>query len=184
MPLSDTKTGYGSVSIALHWIGAICIAAMWILGNNMEDLPPAEALAARQSHISVGLALFAILALRIIWRMASGGTRKDPTAAPSIFDRVATYVHYGLLASIAILILSGPLSIWFGGRPLEMFGMVSVPSPFPKVSMLHEGFEVAHVITSKVILPLILLHVAGALKHLLIDRDGVVRRMLVPARDA
>ncbi|MEJ1158140.1 cytochrome b [Prosthecomicrobium sp. N25] len=182
MTVRDTDQGYGPLSIALHWIGGALVVALFILGNRMEDLPRGPELAAAKSlHIGVGMLAFALLAFRIAWR-AANPVPPLPTGQPAALDRLARLVQVAMLATIAILIVSGPLSIWASGRPIEVFGIVSLGSPLPKMNALKEGLEIVHSIAAKVILVLVGLHVLGALKHLVVDRDGVVRRMLVPVR--
>lgn len=181
MSVKDSTAGYGSLSIALHWIGAALVIALFILGNRLEDIPKGpDFIAARNLHVGLGVIGFAFLAARILWRLASP-VPHVASNSPAL-DRVAVFVQAALLALIAVLIVTGPLSIWAGGRPINLFDIASIPSPMPKIDWLHEGLEVVHAIASKAILVLVGLHVLGALKHAIVDRDGLIRRMLVPAR--
>lgn len=180
MSVTDTPTGYGRLSIALHWLGAIGMIALFVLGQRMEDLPRGpELLAARGLHVGVGMALFLVLALRVVWRLANGFKYKP--AEPGLLDRVATVVHVGLLVVIVGLLVSGPLSIWANGRPIDVFGFVSLASPLPRIEWLHEAAEEGHEVLTTLLIPLVALHVLGALKHAVLDRDGTLKRMLVPA---
>jgi cytochrome b561 len=89
-----------------------------------------------------------------------------------------------LLLAILIQFISGPLAIWSGGRDINVFDLFAIPTPFAERNeAVHEGAEVAHAIGRWMLLSLIVLHVLGALKHAFIDRDGVLRRMLAPAKD-
>lgn len=182
MALGDTRQGYGSLSILLHWLGAALVVALFVLGQRIEGLPRGpEMLAARNLHVGVGVAAFLILAARIAWRLANPVAHG--AAAPTALDRFAAFVQHAMLAVIALLIVTGPLSIWAGGRAIDVFGLFALPSPLPKIEWLHEATETVHGVGSKLILALVAVHVLGALKHAVIDRDSVVRRMLVPAAE-
>lgn len=64
------------------------------------------------------------------------------------------------------------------GRSVDVFGLVSIASPMPEMRGLHEVLEEVHEFASHALVPLLALHVLGALKHLFIDRDGVFQRIL------
>lgn len=178
MSLRNTATAYGWAAIALHWISAIGVVALYFLGEAMEEAPGrAEKLAAQDLHVSVGVLLFTFLAARLLW---SAGQRGPHPLEPNRWLRLTAQAVQGLfLLMIAVLIVTGPLSVWSAARPIEMFDLLSLPSPFPaRVDWLHEATEEIHGAATKLFWPLIALHVAGALKHLLFDRDRTLQRML------
>lgn len=182
MSLSNTRAAYGWIAIGLHWISAIGVTALYFLGEALEDAHGrAERMAARELHVSVGLLLFTFLAARLFWSLSQ--------PAPDPIDRgrwtriLAKTVQGLFLAMIAVLLVTGPLSVWAGARPLAIFDLLVIPSPFPaRVEWLHEACETLHEWAAKLFWPLIALHVAGALKHLIIDRDRTLQRMLWVAR--
>lgn len=178
MTLLNTKAAYGWVAIALHWISAVGFIALYFLGEAMEDAGGrAEAAAARDLHVSVGMLLFTFMAARLFWSFSQPHPR---SLEPNRWLRMAAMaVHLTFLAAIAVLIVTGPLAIWSAGRPIEVFDLFSLPSPFSgRVEWLHEGAEEVHELAAKLFWPLIVLHVGGALKHLIIDRDRTMQRML------
>jgi cytochrome b561 len=61
-----------------------------------------------------------------------------------------------------------------------VFNWFAIPSPLPPTRSYGELIQHAHSLAAYAIIPLVGLHILGALKHALIDRDGVLRRMLVP----
>jgi len=98
---------------------------------------------------------------------------------------LATATHQLLLLAILIQIVSGPLAIWSGGRAINVFDVVSIPSPFAERNQgVHEFAELLHAIGRWSLIVLGSLHVLAVLKHTFIDKDGVLRRMLTPARSA
>lgn len=178
MSLNNTKASYGWMAIALHWISAVGVVVLYMLGEKMEDAPDRAAkIAAQGLHVSVGVLLFTFLAARLFWSLS------QPAPAPLELNRwlrIAAKVVQGLfLLMIAVLIVTGPLSVWSTIRPLVVFDLFSLPSPFPsRVGWLHELAEEVHGLATKLFWPLIVLHVGGALKHLVFDRDGTLQRIL------
>ncbi|MCT8267588.1 cytochrome b/b6 domain-containing protein [Afifella sp. JA880] len=179
MQVEDTRSGYGALSLAIHWLAAAGIIALWLLGNQMEDLARGPArTAALDLHVSVGVVLFVILAARVLWRLFS--TLPDSPDGPPALRIFSRAVQVGLLLCLTILIISGPMTIWTAGRPLPVFGLFAISSPLTENHSLHEVFETVHVVTSKVILVLFLVHVLGALK-LWVTRPSLLR-MVAPGR--
>jgi len=178
MSIGNTRRAYGWAAIGLHWISAGAMLALYLLGERMEEASGRSAkLAAQDLHVSVGVLLFAFLAARLLW---SASQPKPSPLEPNRWFQMAAKTVQGLfLLMIAVLLVTGPLAIWSAARPIEVFDLFSIPSPFPtRVDWLHEAAEEIHGVASKLFWPLIALHVAGALKHLVIDRDGTLQRML------
>lgn len=178
MALRNTKSAYGWMAIALHWISAAGVVALYLLGEQMEDAPDRAAkIAAQDLHVSVGVLLFTFLAARLLWSASQPAPR---SLERNRWFRIAAKVVQGLfLLMIAVLIVTGPLAVWSTTRPLAVFDLFSLPSPFPsRVGWLHELAEEVHGAAGKLFWPLIVLHVGGALKHLLLDRDGTFQRIL------
>ena len=178
MSLTNTRAAYGWIAIALHWISAVGVTALYFLGERMEDAADrAEKIAARDLHVSVAMLLIAFLAARLFW------TASQPSPRPIEQNRVlriAAHAVQGLfLLMIAVLIVTGPLTVWSTGQPLQVFDLIAIPSPFAaRVDWLHEACEEVHGAATKLFWPLIALHVAGAVKHLVYDRDRTLQRML------
>jgi cytochrome b561 len=178
MSLGNSKAAYGWVAIGLHWISAVGVIALYFLGEAMEKAGGrAEAAAARDLHVSVGMLLFTFMAARLFW--SASQPRPGPLERNRWLQLAAKAVHILFLAMIAALLVTGPLVIWSLARPIQVFDLFSLASPFPaRVGWLHEAAEEAHKLASKLFWPLIGLHVGGALKHLAIDRDRTLQRML------
>jgi cytochrome b561 len=178
MRLHNTRAAYGWAAIALHWITAAGVVALYLLGENMEEASGRAAkLAARDLHVSVAAMLFAFLAARVLW------SASQPAPHPLERNRglqIAAKAVQGLfLAMIVVLLITGPLAVWSTGRPIVVFDLFSIPSPFPaRIRWLHEAAGEVHGAATKLFWPLIVLHVAGALKHMIVDRDRTLQRML------
>lgn len=178
MQIGNTSKAYGWAAIALHWISAGGVIALYFLGEALEEAVgrPAK-IAAMQTHVSVGVLLFTFLAARLFW--SASQPKPEPLEANSWLAIAARVVAIAFLAMIAVQIVTGPLLVWSGARPLQVFNWFAIPSPFPqRIGWLHEAMEIPHKIAPKLFWPLIILHVGGALKHTFLDRDRTMRRML------
>lgn len=176
--MKDSESRFGLVSIFNHWAAAAAMIALLAIGLLFEELPRgAERTFLKDLHVSLGMAVLALLAFRVAWRLYHAFPQALP--APDWQQKSAKAVHWLLLLTIVVLIVTGPLSVWTGGRPIDVFGLVSLPSPFARFEDLHEALEVVHTVAAKpVLLSLLGLHVLAVAKHAVIDRDGMLARMV------
>jgi cytochrome b561 len=183
MSLMNTQDRYGWLTIALHWIAAVGVIAMFTTGVQAYLAEEAGNRAARGAamglHISIGATLFVFFLARVALHYTQ--VRPEKPAQSKLLNTLSTIVQHTLLIAILIQIVSGPLAVWSGGRAINMFDFVSLPSPFPaRNEAVHEFAETLHVIGRLLILVLLPVHVLGALKHLVLDRDSVFSRILWP----
>ena len=181
---NDAKS-YGWLTIALHWIAALGIGLMLVVGLRADFLKEASDragfLEAIGWHISIGATLIAFLAAQVIQYYAQ--KQPAPPEQPRPLQLLALTTHHLLLLAIALLIVSGPMLVWSNGRVISVWGWFAIPSPFAARNHdVHEIAETVHAIGRYMLYGLIPLHVLGVLKHLIIDRDGVMARMLAPKR--
>jgi cytochrome b561 len=178
MSLTNTRSGYGWAAIALHWISAAGVILLYLTGEQMEEAATRTAeQAAKAQHISFGVLLFTFLAARILWTASQ--PKPGALERNRLFHLLAETVQWLFLAMVTVQIVSGPLVEWSAPRALNAFDWFAIPSPFStRVEWLHEAAETVHKLSSNLLWPLLGLHVLGALKHLIIDRDATVRRML------
>lgn len=176
MPTQDTPNSYGSVSRFNHWLGALLVLALLGIGLYFDDLPRGDARRFwRGLHVAIGVFAALFFLWRVVWRMRSTSPLALKQApALQMFSKV---IHVLLLAGIAVLAISGPLSIWATGRGIPVMGWFSVPSPFPAFRSLHEPLEEIHGFVADAMIYLIGLHLLGVIKHQFIDRDNILRRM-------
>jgi cytochrome b561 len=83
-----------------------------------------------------------------------------------------------MLLSIAGLVLTGYLLPWSIGRPIDFSGLIEIPSLLPRSRGLHEVFEEVHDFLGHLIVPLVILHIAGVVKHEIGREEGVLKRMI------
>jgi cytochrome b561 len=125
-------------------------------------------------HKSIGMTIFALTLVRILWRV----THRPPPLPPipRWQERLAHGNHVALYVLLAVQPLVGYLGSEFSGFPVKYFGL-TLPSWAGKNVALKEGLSGVHLAVSWLIVLAIVLHIAGALKHALIDRDGLLARM-------
>lgn len=178
MALKSDDSRWGSAALVFHWLMALLIIVLGIVGLWMADLPNSgQKIKIYAIHKSVGLTVLALALLRLSWRLFDRRPRDVAMPAWQTFAAHATHVL------LYLLMLALPLSGWLynsaSGYPLQWFWSVNLPSlsgganPDLKViaHVVHEwGFYLLAL--------LLLAHVGGALKHHLIDRDDTLVRML------
>ncbi|MBS0563489.1 MAG: cytochrome b, partial [Proteobacteria bacterium] len=184
MPLANTTASYGSVARALHWLTALLILAAVALALYMQGLPQGtDAEVARVSalysvHKTIGLAAFATAIVRILWALI-----QPKPAALHPERRAETFaaeaVHWSLYAAMVVM----PVSGWLFHAATDGFAPILWPFgqslPFvPKSPALAMTFRAIHGLSAKLLYASFALHVLGALKHGLIDRDGTMGRMI------
>ncbi|WP_448579590.1 cytochrome b [Thermaurantiacus sp.] len=185
------RRGYSRLAIALHWV-----IALMILGNLVGGLVAHEMLEAAtgadraqglrlmELHKSAGLTILGLSLVRLATRLLAG-VPALPVHMTATERALARIVHGGFY----VLMLALPLAGWVmvsaspSAAPLSWFGLVSWPLlPVPVSAGLGEAAAEAHELLALGMLALLALHVAGALKHHVLDRDEVLARMLPLAR--
>jgi cytochrome b561 len=177
MPPSDADARYTRTAIVLHWLIALLVIGEFAWGWWMQQIPkqpPGPRVDAFNLHKSVGLVILALMVVRVLWWF---GHRPPPfPPMPSWQAGVARATHFALYGLLLLQPLSGYLGSELSGYPVKFFGVV-LPGWAGKNVPLKELLSVVHLATSWLIAATVALHVAGALKHALVDRDGLMARM-------
>jgi cytochrome b561 len=177
-PHSDPHFGrYTRTAIALHWLIAVAVVVQFCWGWWMQGIPkqpPGVRVDAYNLHKSIGLTLLALMTVRLLWRWRHPAPAFPPM--PKWQAGLAHVVHGLLYAVLFVHPLSGYLGSVFSGYPVKLFGM-TLPAWGSNDPALKSFFSASHLMTSWVLLVAVALHVAGALKHALVDRDGLLSRM-------
>jgi cytochrome b561 len=173
---------YGVPARLLHWLMVLLLAVqipaglvMFYRGNVLNLWNPLTDFL-YSAHKSIGFVLLILLLLRALVRLTAGAPSPEPSLAPWQ-RRVAAANHAGLYA----LLLVVPLLGWLGTSlfpALEVFGVVSLPSISPPNRAASDTVFTLHRLAAFLLVTLIALHIAAALHHRFIRRDGVLRRML------
>ncbi|MBI5237964.1 MAG: cytochrome b [Deltaproteobacteria bacterium] len=178
MAWASTEERYGLVSIVLHWTMAVMIIVLFFWGGYMTDLEythPWYQLAPRL-HKSLGLIVFALLVIRMVWVLLN----KKPAPVPMPdWERITAWVvqklFYLLLLGISF---SGYLIPTANGRPVEFFNLFELPAIVSNIDRQEDIAGDIHRLLTHVIMAVVVLHALAALKHHFLDRDETLIRML------
>lgn len=183
-----TDGRYTRVAMLFHWLVAAGIVANVVLAWTWPHLADDAVRPAIDAHKSIGITILGLAIMRLLWRLTH-----TPPAYPTRYQqwerRLSALVH-GLLY---VMIFVQPLTGWImdsaykdaATHPMRLFGLV----PWPRIGavmglepgakmQVHDGFGAAHYYGSLALYALVALHIAGALKHQLVDRNRELQRML------
>ncbi|HEV7912529.1 MAG TPA: cytochrome b [Albitalea sp.] len=169
-------TRYSGTAIALHWLLAVAIAGSFVVGLYMTGLPLSpQRLKLYSWHKWAGAVVLALSAWRLLERLR----RRPPEDLPMRpWQRRAAHATHQLLY---LLFFAVPLAGWAyssaAGFPLVIFGVLPLPDFVPADKALAEAIRPLHEWLSWAMALLVAAHVAAALKHHYIDRDGILSRM-------
>lgn len=167
---------YDAVTISFHWLTAALVVTLfgtaWLWNNTPRDwhLHSLEGV-----HISLGIALAAVLVGRLAWRAIAG--RKLP-AATDFTGRLSRAVHWALYGLLAVQVGLGFMLRWMQGEDFSFFGLVSIPQLFTPDRAFSHQIEGLHNIAAWALLAVAGGHALAALIHRYVLKDGVLRRML------
>ena len=160
----------------LHWLMAICLLAMLFIGVGMVSTIMPKYLGLVSIHKSLGIAILVLALIRLAVRLRYGAPAL-PAGLPAPMKLAAHLSHYAFY----LLMIGMPLIGWgmlsAAAYPVEVFGSVRLPSILPQSDRLHALLWGAHFYLAFAFFALILLHVAAALFHALVRRDGVFEAM-------
>ena len=182
MRTRDTRTGYGWISIALHWLTAIVILTLWFIGSSIEADLSAGSSDQLRLHTSIAITAYVLLWARVIWRFKF----KHPQATAEqkgLFYEIGKWTHYLILAAVAGMLLSGPLMVWSRGEPIYVFDWFTIPGPYGMNMDFFTVLHGIHVWCSRIIIVGTALHLGGVYKHAAFNQDGTFGKMLVAARE-
>jgi len=169
---------YTATAIALHWLVAALIVGAFTIGLIAVELavsPQKLKLYSWHKWIGVSIALLALV--RIGWRFWH-----PAPALPSGMRRWEQHVASGTHVLLYALLLAIPVTGWLmssaSGFPVVYFGVLPLPDLVAKDKALADALKLVHYALNKTLLVLVVLHVAAALKHHVLDRDDVLVRML------
>ena len=157
---------------ALHWLMAIMVLAMLFIGVTMVSTLKPRFLTLIAIHKPLGIAIFVLALLRLglrLWR----GAPPLPSDLSSIQVVAAKLSHAVLYALLIAMPLIGWGMLSAGGYPIVLFGSFHLPRILPQDDQLYAALRTAHIVLAYMFFATILLHVAAALFHALIRRDGV-----------
>ena len=179
MILKNTAARWGGVSQTLHWLIALLIIGLGIVGLTMGELPKTpKYFWVYTAHKSLGITVLALVILRLGWRLYAGAPAPVP-GTPTWQERIASATHWLMYA----LIFAIPLSGWLydsasGLRPFRWFGLVEMPKLSPPDESVRMTSHAIHEYGFWLLIAVVLAHAGAALFHHFYQRDATLARML------
>lgn len=181
---ASPNTRYDRTAIALHWLIALALAAIFGLGLYMQDLPLSPTKLKLYSwHKWAGVTVFVLVAIRLGWRLAHPAPPLPATMSAPL--RLAANAAHVLLY---LLMFAIPLSGWLmssaKGFQTVWFGVLPLPDLVGKDEALGDALQGLHYALNMLLAAAVVGHAGAALKHHFVDRDDVLTRMLPRAGKA
>jgi cytochrome b561 len=164
---------YDSGTIALHWLTAVLVLGLWLVGTFLEDLVPKGALRSCiwSAHFDLGFVLTGLILAFLVWRRAGG--RKLPVDDPGPLHRLAKATHAALYVLLIVIVGLGIANAFVRGVSLGPISLPQLCDPAWRRPLTHW-----HGLAANVLMALALFHAVAALVHHYLWHDGVLRRML------
>ena len=178
MQWRNSSSHYGLVSILLHWLVALVVFGLFGLGYWMVGLDYYSGWykTAPDLHKSIGLLLFAVMLVRVLWRWVSPAPASLPNHGR--LTRLGSKLGHGFLyLGLFVLMISGYLISTADGRGIEVFGLFEVPASLTSIPDQEEVAGLVHEYLAWALVIFAGVHALAALKHHVIDRDRTLLRM-------
>jgi len=177
--LGNSSQSYGWINILLHWLLAVAIFGMFGLGLWMKDLDYYDPWYNRgpDLHRSIGVTLLCFFVVRLLW----WGFNEKPLVILShkrwetVLAKSIQHLFYLLVLCMAV---SGYLITTADGRSLHVFDWFEIPSLISTVTNLEDVAGAIHETLAWLFVTLVTIHVLGAVKHHIVDKDETLMRML------
>lgn len=177
---------YTGTAIALHWVLALALVGIFSVGLYMAGLPFSPwRLKLYNWHKWAGVTILLLSIARLTWRL----THKPPALPQAVTLGMPAWqmqayhaTHWMLYALFFIVPLVGWAYSSAAGFPIVLFGVLPLPDFVPASKPLAEMIKPWHQITAYALAGLVVLHVAAAIKHHFIDKDGLLLRMMPSKR--
>lgn len=180
--MSRQTGSFSPAQRGLHWLMAVMVLAMLFIGIGMVTTLAPLYLTLVSIHKPLGIAILALVLIRIALRLKRGAPAL-PAEMPRSQQRAAQASHlllYGLLLAMPLI---GWAMLSAGGYPVVLCGFLTLPPIAPHDDRLHALLWSAHQLAAYLLFATILLHLAAALFHGLIRRDGVFGSMALGKRN-
>lgn len=179
----DTPQQLSKITVALHWLVGLSIIGLLAVGQTMEIF---EIYFLYPIHKAFGFLIFFVVIARVFWRLKNGWP--TPVSNYQRHEQILSkLVHWILILGTMLMPISGFLMSAVGGHGVDVFGLEIVarnPDPIEAGKVIAHNADIAgaahevHDILGKIMMAAVALHIAGALKHHISDKDGTLRRML------
>lgn len=177
MQVKNKEDRYGIITIGLHWIMALILVFLLIIGLIMARMP--NGLLRLQLfglHKEFGFLILMLVIVRITWRLMNTPPSLDSLPA---WERIsAKTVHWAFYGFMFAIPITGWLITSAAGLPASFFGLFVIPNIAPPSDEMRHFYHSVHKWLSYGLIATFTLHVLAALKHHFINKDDILRRML------
>ena len=176
MQIKNADNRYGVIAILLHWVMAILLIGLLVLGLYMVAVPISlEKLKLYGWHKEYGMLALMLVMIRMVWRVAN----IIPSLSLPLWEIIAARtVHWAFYGFMFAMPITGWIITSAAGLPVSFFGLFVFPnlvSPHPDLMQL---FQEIHEWLGYGLIATIVLHTSAALKHHFINKDDILKRML------
>jgi cytochrome b561 len=168
---------YGTTAKVFHWLIVALLAVQfpigWLMPDLHRDMKPGVPMAL---HVSFGLTILVLITLRFVWRLTHP---VSPESSLTGWQRLFSEgVHWLLYLLVFATTLTGWMFASFRGWTLSYFGLLPFPMLAPASQAYNRVIDGWHQVAEWSLLIVVVLHVATALVHRYVYRDGIMQRML------
>lgn len=173
---------YTLPAIALHWLMALLMIAAFFVGLSLEDMPLGpEKLKIISYHKWAGITILGLALIRVVWRLTH-----RPPELPNTMPPVMKLIAHAGHGVLYVLMFAIPLTGWMmssaKGYPVVYLGLLPLPDLVGPNEALADTLKEAHEAINWLFAFVLVGHVAAAIKHQLIDKDGIMDRMSLKPR--
>ncbi|MGQ0708410.1 MAG: cytochrome b [Rhodoferax sp.] len=180
---SVSPPAYTRTAVLLHWVLALALFGLLGMGWYMAGLPfSPQRLKLYNWHKWAGVTVLALSLVRLLWRLKHPAPAL-PAHIAQVMPRWQHWAHHGTHGALYGLFFVVPLLGWAyssaAGFPVVWFGVLPLPDWVGADKALAEAIKPWHGLAAYALLGLVVLHVAAALKHQFVDKDGLLERMRI-----
>lgn len=179
MPQNRANAGYAGTAKFLHWLILALLIAQFIVAWSMPDIGRNTPLTTIISlHFSIGVLVLAVAVVRLAWRLTHGEPEPED-GLPPWQAQSARFLHWLLYLLLFVVPILGWINASWRGMAVTLFGLFELPKLIAtRAPGWNWSGDIHMLLANYALLGLIGLHVAAALYHHFLRRDGVLRRML------
>lgn len=180
--LQNQPTRYSGTAKTFHWVLALAIVTLFGVGLYMTGLPfSPQRLKLYNWHKWAGFTILVLSVLRLLWRV----THRPPQLPEKVLATMPgwqQFAHHAVHFLMYALFFAVPLIGWAyssaAGFPIVYFGVLQLPDLVSASPELAKAIKPWHAYSAYALAVLVVMHVAAVVKHQVIDRDGLLNRML------
>jgi cytochrome b561 len=170
---------YTTTAIRLHWLLALLLIAQVAFGYYLGEVPrgtPARTIYVNM-HKTTGLIFGLLILYRLYWRLTHRAPPL-PDRVPALQQKIAGLTHVGLYLCMLVLPISGYVASNYSKFGVKLFNSWTLPPWGPDDKAIYGLLNTTHKTAAIVFVVLVVVHVLGAVKHLLARDTDLLRRML------